>query len=180
MIRRLKNIAWIIIGLAPIIFWFEIYRAWTTEYDENWGHFFLAVIVSFFTVGLLIFVRQDSSRKSALKRIIKISAIALASPVTVALIVVYHQTIPMRLEWSGGYSDNGKSYSDEKRRNFFKAENILILDNYGEQPDTIKATVKRDGELEKLVRIQNGQEIPIETNKWERLSQKQKQILLEY
>ena len=180
MNRRLKNISWIVIGLAPFLFWFEMYRAWTTEYDENWGHFFLAIIISFITVGLLIFVRNDASNSSVLKRVIKLIAILLASPVTVGLIVVYLQMVPMRLVWSGGYTDKGKSYSDEKKRNFFKAENILIIDNPGERPDSLKAIVKKNGQLEMLVRINNGREIPISKAELEILTPKQRRILLEY
>jgi len=176
----IRKIFWLIIGITPFLFWTEIYRASTTEYDENWAHFFLAVFISFLTVGLLIFVRNDFTTNIKLKRFVKYFSILVASPLTVGLIIVYQMTIPMQWKWSSSHSNNGKSYSDIKKRNYFKAENYLIIDNLSSTPDTIKATVNRKGELKELVKIKNGMENKIELLDLNNLSDNQKENLMEY
>jgi len=72
------------------------------------------------------------------------------------------------------------SYKYEKRRNYFKAENLLIIDNLETNADTIKAIMKRNGEIESLLRIQSGQEIKLNINELEFLSEKQITELTKY
>jgi hypothetical protein len=178
MTFQIRKIAWIILALTPILFWWEIYRATTTEYDENWGHFCLAVFISFLTFGILIFNRKDFETK--LKRIIRIIAILFASPLTVALLVIYQETIPMRWKWTGSHSSDGKTYSDIKKRNYFKAENYLILNDLTPDSDTIKTVVSRNGEIEKIVRLEDGQEIELNNSILDSLTEKQRENLIEY
>lgn len=178
MKQILKRIVWLIIAFTPVLFWFEIYKAWTTEYDENWGHFFLSVIISFVTVGLLIAVRNDYLQTDKLKRSVRFFSILLATPLTVGIIILYQMTIPMQWKWSGSYIKDGQSYAYIKRRNYFKAENYLIIDNLSAEPDTIKAIVSRNGE--ELVRLKDGTEIKVQLTDLKKLTDRQLKKLREY
>ena len=180
MRQTLDKISWLILCLTPILFWWEIYRASTTEYDENWAHFFLAVFVSLLTVGLLIFNRNSLQFRARLRQVIKLTSLLLASPITVGLLILYQMTIPMQWKWSGSHVNDGKSYSDIKKRNYFKAENYLILDDLTTNADTIKTVVTRNGEIERIVRLEGGQEIELKESILDELTEKQKQNLIEY
>lgn len=180
MRRILEKIAWTILCLTPFIFWWEIYRASTTEYDENWAHFFLAVFISFSTVGILVFIRKSLLFTIKFRKIVKLTSLLLSSPLTVGLIILYQMTIPMQWKWSGSHVNDGKSYSDIKKRNYFKAENYLILDDLTEHADTIMTVVTRDGEIEKVMRLKDGQEIELDTSILNDLTEKQRKNLTEY
>jgi hypothetical protein len=162
------------------LIWWEIYRASTTEYDENWAHFFLAVFVSFLTVGLLVFNRNSLQFKARFRQVIKLTSLLLASPLTVGLIVLYQMTIPMQWKWSSSHVKDGKSYSDIKKRNYFKAENYLILDNLTADADTILVVVTRSGEIEKIERFESGQRIELNNSILDGLTEKQREKLTEY
>lgn len=180
MNRTLTKIAWLILPLAPILFWIEIYRAWTTEYDENWAHFFSAIFISFLTIVLLIFTKIEHNAFIRLKIIFKASILLISSPLTVGAIILYLMIFPMQWKWSSSHVNNGKSYSDIKKRNYFKAENYLILDNLTSNPDTIMAVINRNGKIEKLIRLKGGQEIHLNKSILDSLSEKQRKNLTEY
>ena len=86
----------------------------------------------------------------------------------------------MGLVYTSAYTKKGEAYEEEKRRNYFKAENLLILKNLGAKPDSIKATVKNNGELEKLVRVKNGKVILITKSDLSILTLKQNEVLFKY
>ena len=180
MRRTLDKISWLLLCLTPILFWWEIYRASTTEYDENWAHFFLAVFVSVLTVGLLVFNRNSLQFKVRFRQVIKLTSFLLASPLTVGLIILYQMTIPMQWKWSSSHVKDGKSYSDIKKRNYFKAENYLIIDDLTTNPDTIMTTVTRNGEIESIVRLKDGQKIEVDKSILDELTEKQKKNLIDY
>jgi hypothetical protein len=92
MKRTINKITWVILGLTPVLFWFHIYRASTTEYDENWFHFFVAILISFLTIGLLVFNRKDFESYKKQKELIQIFSLVFASPLTVGLIIFYQMT----------------------------------------------------------------------------------------
>jgi hypothetical protein len=180
MRQTLDKISWLILCLTPILFWWEIYRASTTEYDENWAHFFLAVFVSFLTVGILVFNRKSLQFKNKFILVIKLTSLLLASPITVGLIILYQMTIPMQWKWSSSHVKDGKSYSDIKKRNYFKAENYLILDDLTTEADTILVVVTRSGEIEKIERFEGGQRIELNNSILDDLTEKQRDKLTEY
>ena len=183
MKQTIKKISWVIIGLIPVIFWLELYYSSTTEYDENLAHLFLAVLFSIVNVALLIYVRTDFSNQSTLKRVIRIYSIILGTPLTFGFIIIYLQTISMNFVSTSAYTkgpNGGETYLEEKRRNYFKAENTLILDNRSAHADTIKAVVTRSGELEKLVHFRNGQESTMEISELDKLTKKQREKLIVY
>ncbi len=89
-------------------------------------------------------------------------------------------TIPMQWKWSSSYIHDGKSYSDIKKRNYFKAENYLVLDDLTTNADTIMTVVTRNGEIEKIVRLKNGQKIELNNSFLDSLTEKQRENLTEY
>ena len=180
MMRTFRKVAWLVLCLTPILFWIEFYRASTTQYDENWAHLFAAVFVSFLTVGILIFNRKDFESIPTQKKIVRMIALLFASPLTVGLLVLYQTTIPMQWKWSSSYVNNGKSYSEIKKRNYFKAENYLIFDDLITNSDTTITVVTRNGEIEKIVRLKNGAEIELDRSIFKRLTDQQRENLIKY
>jgi hypothetical protein len=89
-------------------------------------------------------------------------------------------TIPMQWKWSSSHVKDGKSYSDIKKRNYFKAENYLILDNLTADADTILVVVTRSGEIEKIERFESGQRIELNNSILDGLTEKQREKLTEY
>lgn len=180
MKQTFSKIAWIILYLTPILFWLEIYWSWTTEYDENWAHFFRATFISLLAVGLLFLTRIKDKKIINFQIITKIIIFLFSSPLTIFAIVIYSMIFSFQWKWSGSHVENGKSYSDIKKRNYFKAENYLILDNLTTNADTIKTVVSRDGEIEKIVRLKGGQEIELSNSFLNSLTDKQRKNLSEY
>ena len=67
-----------------------------------------------------------------------------------------------------------------KKRNYFKAENYLILNDLTPDSDTIKTVVSRNGEIEKIVKLENGQEDELNNSILDSLTEKQRENLTEY
>ena len=86
----------------------------------------------------------------------------------------------MQWKWSSSHVKDGKSYSDIKKRNYFKAENYLIIDDLTTNPDTIMTTVTRNGEIESIVRLKDGQKIEVDKSILDELTEKQKKNLIDY
>ncbi len=59
-------------------------------------------------------------------------------------------------------------------------KNCLFLNDLTPDSDTIKTVVSRNGEIEKIVRLENGREIELNNSILDSLTEKQRENLTEY
>ncbi len=115
------------------------------------------------------------------KRIIQLNYILIVSTsITVVFIGIYGAFFQMSYGSSGSYGNNSVSYSFKKQRNFFKAHNILIIDNLSGRVDSLSSVIKKDGTIKKLYRHVNGKLIEISPIDIKFTYEKQKKALFEY
>ncbi|WP_303917906.1 hypothetical protein [Draconibacterium sediminis] len=180
MKRILLRILWILVCLSPILFWYLIYKASQSEYDDNWAFFFIAVFVSIGTVISLLTLRKLDKQNYRNRKVIRLYSNILGTPIAILFIWIYIDFIQMNYKWSSVHVNEGKSYSDHKSRNIFKADNLIVLDDLTDSPDSISSVIKRNGEIEKLFKHENGRLIEISVSEIDYLTEKQKKALLEY
>lgn len=80
----------------------------------------------------------------------------------------------------GSYANESISYSYEKKRNFFIAKNILVIDNLLGSVDSLSSEIKRNGTIRKLYRHENGKLIEISPTDIKLTDERQKIALFEY
>ena len=180
MKRTLVKILWILVCLTPILFWFFIYQASISEYDDNWAFFFISFFVSIITAIELLILRKEDNVKYKNRKILRVYTNIFGTPIAIIFIWFYIDFIQMNFKWSSVHVNEGKSYSDHKSRNIFKAENLIVLNDLSNEPDSISSVIKRSGEIEKLFKHVNGRLIEISVSEIDYLTDKQKKALLEY
>src|SRR5690606_23059433 len=138
------------------VFWFFIYKAWTTEYDTNFGFLILAFFISVFTtIGLVYLIRKDFS-KNTLKTFIKYFSLLLGTPIALIGLWIYVGIFHMNFISLGYSTKPNKTYQIEKFRNYFKAQNTLVDENLSQNSDTIVGIILRDGTVDQLFRVKMG------------------------
>ncbi len=177
--KLFTKILWLIISIIPILFWYFVYKASITEYEENVIYFFLAVIISITTTICLILLRLFDTENFRKRKIIRIYSNLLGTPITVIALILYIENIQMSWKWNQHSSTEEHSYNITKRQNIFKSEYELILDKFSTNPDTIISNVKRNGDIEIYKKI-NGKLSEISDEEIEKIKQKEYKKILEY
>ncbi|WNH08689.1 hypothetical protein [Thalassobellus suaedae] len=115
------------------------------------------------------------------KNFIKLNYIlAFLTISAIVIYVIYGAFFRMNYGSMGSYGNESISYSFEKKRNFFRAKNILVVDNLLGRVDSLSSVIKRNGTIEKLYRQENGELIEIHLTDIKLTDKRQKTALLEY
>ena len=108
MKRKLLRILWILVCLTPILFWYLIYKASQSEYDDNWAFFFIAVFVSIGTVISLLTLRKLDKQNYRNRKVIRLFSNILGTPIAIFFIWIYIDFIQMNYKWSSVFVNEGR------------------------------------------------------------------------
>ncbi|AXP81160.1 hypothetical protein CJ739_2079 [Mariniflexile rhizosphaerae] len=114
-------------------------------------------------------------------RIIKPKHVLVFLTIGVLVFIGIYETF-FRINYGSSYSYANKSlsYSFEKQRNFFKAKNLLVIDNLSGSIDSLSSVIKRDGTIEKIYRHEKGKLIEISPTDIKFTDEMQKKLLFDY
>jgi len=180
MRQRIHDILWLTIATTTIIFGYYIYKAWTTEYDENVNSLALAILLSVFTLIILIYLVRTDLGKNKLKTFIKYFTLFLGTPIALIYPWVYLTFFQMSFISMGYSTKPNKTYQVEKFRNYFKAQNILVDENLSQNPDTIIGVILRNGIIDQLYRVKRGDTMNLTRTDIEYLTKEQIKALTTY
>ena len=131
-------------------------------------------------INKLCFIIKETSTEMK-KNFINLNYILAFLTISVIVIYVIYGTF-FRINYGsmGSYANESISYSYEKKRNFFIAKNILVIDNLLGSVDSLSSEIKRNGTIRKLYRHENGKLIEISPTDIKLTDERQKIALFEY
>jgi hypothetical protein len=180
MRQTIHNILWSTLIVSVLTCDYFIYKSWTTEYDENVNNFALAALISFLNTALLIYLWRKSNSRSISIIFVKYFSLFLGTPITLTLLIIYINYIPMGFISSTYSTKPNRTYKADKYRNSFKATNILIDNNLSANPDTIVGIIDNDGNVIEVYRVKAGDTTDIKLSELTFLTDEQRKELLTY
>jgi hypothetical protein len=178
--QSLKNYFWISIIATTLLVWYFFYVAWTTEYDENANNLVYSILTSILNLILLLYLDKKEQLKTTGKKLLKFLVILFGTPLTFIFVILYCSTLKMNYVTTTYSAKPKETYQVGKFRNLFKARNTLINKNLSKNLDTIVCEVKKNGNIQKLYRLKNGQKVAFNFTELKKLSEKQQKELISY
>jgi hypothetical protein len=154
---NLKKVIWTISLILPIGIWLLLYQALFASdlFVETVTFIMGSILLSFVTVGALLFLRRVDRETFKKAKLMKAFIIVFGTPITFVLPWVYITFIALSYKWTQTSSTKDGSYSLSKYQNFFTSKYIYHENN----SDTLVVRVGRDNNVQSVKKLKNGEEV---------------------